>query len=39
VAPEKSGTSHWWANNGSTTAVLISVDLFPVENMKDQHMM
>ena len=39
VAPEKSGTSHWWQNNGSATAVLISVDLFPVENMKDQHMM
>ncbi len=39
VAPEKNGTSHWWKNNGSTAAVLISVDLFPVENMKDQHMM
>ena len=39
VAPEKNGTSHWWQNNGTTTAVLISVDLFPVENMKDQHMM
>ncbi len=39
VAPEKNGTSHWWQNNGSMTAVLISVDLFPVDNMKDQHMM
>ena len=39
VAPEKNGTSHWWQNNGTTTAVLISVDLFPVENMKDEHMM
>jgi len=39
VAPEKKGTSHWWQNNGSTPVVLISVDLFPVENMKDQHMM
>jgi quercetin dioxygenase-like cupin family protein len=39
VAPEKAGISHWWENKGSTTAVLISVDLFPVENMKDQHMM
>jgi quercetin dioxygenase-like cupin family protein len=39
VAPEKNGTSHWWQNTGSVTAVLISVDLFPVENMKDQHMM
>ena len=39
VAPEKSGTSHWWQNTGKTNAVLISVDLFPVENMKDEHMM
>ena len=39
VAPEKNGTSHWWQNTGTTTAVLISVDLFPVENMKDDHMM
>ena len=39
VAPEKFGTSHWWQNTGNVPAVLISVDLFPVENMKDQHMM
>ncbi|MEP6941860.1 MAG: cupin domain-containing protein [Betaproteobacteria bacterium] len=39
VAPEKNGTSHWWQNTGSTTAVLISVDLFPTDNMKDEHMM
>ena len=39
VAPEKNGTSHWWQNTGTVPAVLISVDLFPVENMKDQHMM
>jgi quercetin dioxygenase-like cupin family protein len=39
VAPERSGTSHWWQNNGSTASVLVSVDLFPVENMKDEHMM
>jgi quercetin dioxygenase-like cupin family protein len=39
VAPEKKGTSHWWQNNGTAPAVLISVDLFPVENMKDEHMM
>jgi quercetin dioxygenase-like cupin family protein len=39
VAPEKAGTSHWWENKGSTKVVLISVDLFPVEAMKDQHMM
>jgi len=39
VAPEKNGTSHWWKNTGKKKAVLISVDLFPVENMKDEHMM
>lgn len=39
VASEKAGTSHWWQNTGNVPAVLISVDLFPVENMKDQHMM
>ena len=39
VAPEKNGTSHWWTNPGKTTAVLISVDLFPVEDKKDAHMM
>src|SRR2546425_637538 len=39
VAAEKKGTSHWWQNTASTPAVLISVDLFPVENMKDEHMM
>jgi len=36
---EKSGTSHWWENKGTVPVVLISVDLFPVENMRDQHMM
>jgi len=39
VAPEKNGTSHWWQNTGSTTAVLISVDLFPHEAKMDAHMM
>ena len=39
IAPEKNGTSHWWQNSGKTTAVLISVDLFPVEMKMDQHMM
>jgi len=39
VAAEKAGTSHWWENKGSAPAVLISVDLFPVDNMKEQHMM
>ena len=39
VAAEKKGTSHWWQNTGNTTAVLISVDLFPVEAKMDDHMM
>ena len=39
VAPEKNGTSHWWQNIGKTPAVLISVDLFPVEKKMDAHMM
>lgn len=39
VAPEKFGTSHWWKNTGSTPAVLISVDLFPVESAMDPHVM
>ena len=39
VAPEKNGTSHWWQNTGKTSAVLISVDLFPIENKKDEHTM
>ena len=39
VAPEKNGTSHWWKNTGNTTAVLISVDLFPSEMHMDEHAM
>jgi quercetin dioxygenase-like cupin family protein len=39
VAPEKFGTSHWWKNTGSTTAVLISVDLFPNQMQMDEHAM
>jgi quercetin dioxygenase-like cupin family protein len=39
VAPEKNGTSHWWKNTGNTTAVLISVDLFPGAAKMDEHMM
>jgi quercetin dioxygenase-like cupin family protein len=39
VAPEKNGTSHWWKNTGSTTAVLISVDLFPGDAKMDPHVM
>src|SRR5437879_9905907 len=29
VAPGKNGTSDWWQNTGTTTAVLISVERFP----------
>ena len=39
IAPEKNGTSHWWKNTGNTTAVLISVDLFPGDAKMDDHMM
>ena len=39
VAPEKNGTSHWWKNTGNSTAVLISVDLFPGDAKLDEHMM
>jgi quercetin dioxygenase-like cupin family protein len=39
VAPERNGTSHWWKNTGSGTAVLISVDLFPGSAKVDEHMM
>jgi quercetin dioxygenase-like cupin family protein len=39
AAPEKNGTSHWWQNTGTTDAVLISVDLFPGDAKKDDHMM
>lgn len=39
VANEKKGTSHWWQNTGSLPAVLISVDLFPIDDKKHEHMM
>jgi quercetin dioxygenase-like cupin family protein len=39
VAPEKSGTSHWWKNTGNVPAVLISVDLFPGDAKMDPHVM
>lgn len=39
VAPEKNGTQHWWQNTGTSPVVLISVDLFPVEMKKEEHMM
>ena len=39
VAAERNGTSHWWKNTGNSTAVLISVDLFPGAARMDEHMM
>ena len=39
VTAEKAPTMHWWKNNGKTKAVLISVDLFPVEMKMDDKMM
>jgi quercetin dioxygenase-like cupin family protein len=37
VAPETKGTSHWWKNTGTGTAVLISADLLHED--ADEHMM
>jgi quercetin dioxygenase-like cupin family protein len=37
VAPETKGTSHWWKNTGTGTAVLISADLLHEE--ADEHVM
>ena len=37
VAEEVKGTSHWWQNTGTTTAVLISADL--LRQTDDAHMM
>ena len=39
VASERKGTSHWWQNVGSVPSVLISVDLFPVADMKRENTM
>ena len=39
VAPEKNGTQHRWQNTGTAPVVLISVDVFPVEMKKEEHMM
>ena len=39
VAPEAKGTSHWWENKGKGAAQLISVDLFPVADKKNEKMM
>jgi quercetin dioxygenase-like cupin family protein len=39
ISPERLGTSHWWKNTGSETAVLISVDIFQVEDKPNEKMM
>jgi quercetin dioxygenase-like cupin family protein len=39
ISPERLGTSHWWKNTGSETAVLISVDIFQVEDQPNEKMM
>ncbi len=39
VSPERLGTSHWWKNTGKETAVLIAVDIFPVEDKVNEKMM
>lgn len=31
ATPELAETSHWWRNTGSTTAILLSADLLPVD--------
>lgn len=39
VAAEKSPTSHWWRNDGTTPVVIYSFDLFRVEDKKNEKMM
>jgi len=39
ISPERLGTSHWWKNTGKETAVLISVDIFEVEDKVNEKMM
>lgn len=39
VTAERNGTSHWWKNEGSGPAVLLSSDLFPLEMKMDPHTM
>ncbi|HSD44084.1 MAG TPA: cupin domain-containing protein [Burkholderiales bacterium] len=39
ISPERLGTSHWWKNTGNETAVLISVDIFQVEDKPNEKMM
>ncbi len=39
ISPERLGTSHWWKNTGNETAVLISVDIFQVEDKANEKAM
>lgn len=39
VTAEKAPTSHWWQNTGTAPVVLISVDLFRVEDKANEKMM
>jgi quercetin dioxygenase-like cupin family protein len=39
VTAEKAPTQHWWKNTGKTPAVLISVDLFRIEDKENEKMM
>jgi quercetin dioxygenase-like cupin family protein len=39
ITAEAAPTSHWWQNHGKTTAVLISVDIFQVEDRVNEKMM
>ena len=39
VAPEKTGTSHWWKNDTKEPVLLISVDILHDKSGADKHMM
>jgi quercetin dioxygenase-like cupin family protein len=39
ITAEKSPTSHWWKNHGTTPVVIYSFDLFRLEDKKNEKMM
>jgi quercetin dioxygenase-like cupin family protein len=39
VTAERAPTSHWWQNNGTVPSVLISVDLFRIDDKVNERMM
>jgi quercetin dioxygenase-like cupin family protein len=39
ITAEKSPTSHWWKNHGTTPVVIYSFDLFRIEDKKNEKMM